>query len=133
MTESFIVALVTRKLVPFILLFSLYLISSGHVSPGGGFQGGVVLSTAFILLCLTRGVRETQRLMPVRLAVAFVAISFGLFLLLGLAGIVRHGVFLAKVFPGAVFISILDMIIGVEVGAGATLICYAIMGGETES
>ena len=45
MKQSTIVDLVSRKLVPFILLFGLYLISFGHLSPGGGFQGGAVLSS----------------------------------------------------------------------------------------
>lgn len=33
---------------PFVLMFGLYLIVNGHVSPGGGFQGGVILATALI-------------------------------------------------------------------------------------
>jgi len=41
-----------RLLVPFIQLFGLYVIVHGHYSPGGGFQGGVVLGASFILLAL---------------------------------------------------------------------------------
>ncbi|RLE12077.1 hypothetical protein DRI96_05140, partial [Candidatus Aerophobetes bacterium] len=47
--------MVSRKLVPYILIFGLYLISYGHLSPGGGFQGGVVLASGIILLALARG------------------------------------------------------------------------------
>ena len=66
MKESTIVDLVSRKLVPYILLFGLYLISYGHLSPGGGFQGGAVLSSGVLLLCLSRGVRATRLLFTSR-------------------------------------------------------------------
>lgn len=44
-----------RVLIPFILLFGLYVLFHGHYSPGGGFQAGVILATAWILLRLVRG------------------------------------------------------------------------------
>lgn len=33
---------------PFILLFGFYIILNGHITPGGGFQGGAILSAVFI-------------------------------------------------------------------------------------
>lgn len=44
-----------RLLVPFILLFAVYVIAHGHESPGGGFQGGTILAAAIILVRLVRG------------------------------------------------------------------------------
>lgn len=44
-----------RSLIPFIVLFSLYVVFHGHDSPGGGFQAGVLAATAWILLRLVRG------------------------------------------------------------------------------
>ncbi|MCK4691085.1 MAG: MnhB domain-containing protein [Desulfuromonadales bacterium] len=41
--ESLIIQTAVRILVPFIQLFGLYVIVHGHYSPGGGFQGGVIL------------------------------------------------------------------------------------------
>ena len=55
-----IVRMVCRGLVPFIQLFGLYVIMHGHSSPGGGFQGGVILASSFILLAMAEG-RETFR------------------------------------------------------------------------
>ncbi len=50
--ESLIIQTSVRILVPFIQLFGLYVIVHGHYSPGGGFQGGVVLGASFVLLAL---------------------------------------------------------------------------------
>jgi len=38
----------TGLLYPFILMFGFYIILNGHLSPGGGFQGGAVLASVFI-------------------------------------------------------------------------------------
>lgn len=46
-----------RLLVPYMLLFALYVLFHGHHSPGGGFQGGTVLAAALILVRLVRGGR----------------------------------------------------------------------------
>ena len=56
-----IVKIFTRKLFPFILLYGCYLISHGHLSPGGGFQGGVIFGSAIILLGLVEGVKLTEK------------------------------------------------------------------------
>ena len=48
-----------RILVPFLQLFALYVIAHGHHSPGGGFQGGVILGASFILLAISHDLRTT--------------------------------------------------------------------------
>ena len=45
----------SRLLVPFMWLFAAYVLVHGHDSPGGGFQGGVILAASIILLRLVRG------------------------------------------------------------------------------
>ena len=50
--ESFILNTGSRLLLSVIVLFGVYIIVHGHLSPGGGFQGGVVIATAFLLLFL---------------------------------------------------------------------------------
>jgi multicomponent Na+:H+ antiporter subunit B len=46
-----------RLLIPFIQLFALYVIAHGHHSPGGGFQGGVILGSSIILLAISFDLR----------------------------------------------------------------------------
>jgi len=56
--EDIIVSTISRILVPFIQIYALYVIMHGHYSPGGGFQGGVILGASMVLLLLTRGYDE---------------------------------------------------------------------------
>jgi multicomponent Na+:H+ antiporter subunit B len=51
----------TRYLVPLILLFSLFLLWRGHHEPGGGFVGGLVAASAFVLLALSEGPQAARR------------------------------------------------------------------------
>ena len=53
-----IVTTMCRLLVPFIQLFGLYVIAHGHSSPGGGFQGGVILGASIILLAISYDLRR---------------------------------------------------------------------------
>lgn len=58
--DSLIVQLVARFLVPFIQVFGLYVLFHGHYSPGGGFQGGVLIGAAFILKMLVTSEKEQR-------------------------------------------------------------------------
>jgi multicomponent Na+:H+ antiporter subunit B len=49
-----------RLMVPFIQLYGLYVIVHGHYSPGGGFQGGVVLGASVILFALAFGLPASK-------------------------------------------------------------------------
>ncbi len=53
---------ISRIIFPFMLLFSIYVITHGHLTPGGGFQGGVLLASSVILICLVYGLRKAERL-----------------------------------------------------------------------
>src|SRR6056297_2735530 len=68
--NSLIVQTSVRLLVPFVQLFGLYVIVHGHYSPGGGFQGGVILGASFVMLALAfdqqfsmRYMRETTNIL----------------------------------------------------------------------
>ena len=52
-----IIKTICRMLIPFIQLFALYVIAHGHHSPGGGFQGGVILGASIILLAISHDLR----------------------------------------------------------------------------
>jgi multicomponent Na+:H+ antiporter subunit B len=131
MHKTDILDLTARKLSPYIMLFGFYVVTHGHLSPGGGFQGGVVLASGLILLLLCRGTKEVEKLFPTRVFTLLESLGFFFFLLVGLAGIATGGSFLGLTPPedgtapiiGARFILILNIIIGVKVGAGISLIC----------
>ncbi|MFO7985144.1 MAG: Na(+)/H(+) antiporter subunit B [Desulfatiglandaceae bacterium] len=55
--HDLIIQTACRILIPFIQLFALYVIAHGHHSPGGGFQGGVILGASIILLAISHDLR----------------------------------------------------------------------------
>lgn len=55
--HDLIIKTACRILIPFIQLFGLYVIAHGHHSPGGGFQGGVILGASIILLAISHDLR----------------------------------------------------------------------------
>ena len=78
---SIIVKVVCRRLVPFVQIFGLYVIMHGHSSPGGGFQGGVILASSFMLLVLSDGLETVQRRFSVTMVT--IATSTGVLLYAG--------------------------------------------------
>lgn len=85
-----IIVLVSRIVAPFIMLFALYVISHGHYSPGGGFQGGTILAASVLLLRLAVGSDIAQLLFKKNLGTplgsAGVLIYFGTGFLAMLSG-----------------------------------------------
>ena len=57
--HDLIVRSACRIIVPFIQLFALYVIAHGHHSPGGGFQGGVILGASIILFAISNDLRSS--------------------------------------------------------------------------
>ncbi len=68
----------TTLLVPLILMFGLYVILNGHLSPGGGFSGGAVMGAALILYLNAFGFRKTERFFTFKTfkVVSLCALSF---------------------------------------------------------
>ena len=59
--EDIIIESLARFLTPFIQAFALYVLFLGHYSPGGGFQGGVLMAASFILLVIAYDIKEGKR------------------------------------------------------------------------
>jgi multicomponent Na+:H+ antiporter subunit B len=59
--HDLIIRTTTRLIIPFIMIFALYVIVHGHHSPGGGFQGGVILGAAIILFAISYDLRSAIR------------------------------------------------------------------------
>ncbi len=64
MEHHLVLRVVTKLLLPFILLFALYVQFHGDFGPGGGFQAGVIFSAAFILYGLIFGVWNLMQVVP---------------------------------------------------------------------
>ncbi len=59
-----IIRIITKLLIPYILLFAFYVQFHGDFGPGGGFQAGVILASAFILYGLVFGLDAVKRVAP---------------------------------------------------------------------
>lgn len=62
-TQS-ILPVVAKLLIPYILLFALYVQFHGDFGPGGGFQAGVIFAAGIILYALTFGMEKARQLVP---------------------------------------------------------------------
>lgn len=84
----------TKILVPYILLFALYVQFHGDFGPGGGFQAGVIFAAAIILYALIFGLRETQRVVSPGAMRTFVALGALIYGGVGVATMLMGGKFL---------------------------------------
>lgn len=59
--QRIIIGTTCRLIIPVIQIFALYVVAHGHYSPGGGFQGGVILAASFILIGLSEDLEAAMR------------------------------------------------------------------------
>lgn len=136
MKKTDILEVAGRKLAPFMFLFGLYLVSYGDTSPGGGFQGGVVIASGVILLALGSNVTVASELFPTGTLAFAEALMFVLLIGLGITGVLLGAGFLTSFLPGPLsglmrgttFIYVLNVTIGIKVAAGTSLICLHLFG-----
>lgn len=81
-------------LVPFVLIFGLYVVWHGEAGPGGGFQGGVIIATGFILHGLIFGMPSLRRVLSRRLTLILTSLGVLLYAGVGVACIAAGGRFL---------------------------------------
>ena len=94
MIHHLIPRVVVKLLIPFILLFGLYVQFHGDFGPGGGFQAGVIFAAAFILYAMLFGLDHAQRVFPAGFISFFVAAGLILYAGVGFAGILLGGNYL---------------------------------------
>lgn len=123
---SLIVKTVTSMTVGLILLYGIYIVIHGHVSPGGGFAGGVIIALSFIHLMLAFGKDVALKKVSAHMASLFESLGAIIFLSIALAGL-AGGCFFLNFFgdkgePFRVFsagiIPLCNIAIGLKVAAG---------------
>lgn len=107
------------------LVVGWYIVSHGQVSPGGGFQGGVILASAFLLVYLAGQFLALDRISPTDLTDAVEAVGAGSFAAIGLAALGLGTAYLTDVLPlgnspGSVDSSGTIALISFFVGIGVT-------------
>lgn len=87
MKDYLVLRVITKLLLPFILLFGLYVQFHGDFGPGGGFQAGVIFAAGFVLYSLLYGVKAAQRVLPTGILRAGIAGGLLLYALVGVANL----------------------------------------------
>jgi multicomponent Na+:H+ antiporter subunit B len=112
------------------LVLGLYIVVHGALTPGGGFQGGVILAGALLLVYAAGQVMALQRLRPVSLVEVADAAGAAAYILVAVAGLVFGAAAMDNVLPtgttGSLLsggtVPVLSVAVGVEVTAAVTLI-----------
>ncbi|MEA3553335.1 MAG: MnhB domain-containing protein [Campylobacterota bacterium] len=94
--DNFLLQTGVKILFPLIVLFGFYIIIHGHLSPGGGFQGGVIIASAFLLKFLTHGDKFTLNHKLIKI---FESLSGAGFVLFGILGVVLVDIFFGNFLP----------------------------------
>jgi multicomponent Na+:H+ antiporter subunit B len=124
------IRLVGYLVLPLVVVVGIYVIAHGHLTPGGGFQGGIVLATALHLLYIAGDYPALRRLRPQRAFEISEAGAAAAYVLLGLVGLVAAGAFLFNLLPygtlgnlaSAGTVPLLNVAVGVEVGSAMVLL-----------
>ena len=94
MRHHLVLRVISKMLIPFILLFGLYVQFHGDFGPGGGFQAGVIFATAFILYALVFGDDQARQVIPDKALILLVPLGLILYAATGFYGLVLGGNFL---------------------------------------
>jgi len=130
-SSSSIVRSGSKLLFPAIILLGVYVFVHGHLSPGGGFQGGTIVATGFLLMLLAyKDFSVSHNVLS--FVESFAGIFFVLF---GLAGFIGGGTFLENFMPVGTMndlfsggiIPIVYILVGFKVAAELTGLIYTVL------
>lgn len=94
MRRYLVLRVIAKLVIPFMLLFALYVQFHGDFGPGGGFQAGVIIAAALIFYAIVFGLPTARRVVPDRVVETMVAAGVLLYAGVGFAGIALGGNYL---------------------------------------
>lgn len=94
MRQKIILRVISKFLIPYILLFALYVQWHGDFGPGGGFQAGVIFAAGFILYAIIFGVAAVREVAPAAATRVLLVVGVLLYSGVGVAGILLGGNYL---------------------------------------
>lgn len=131
---TLIVKTITRLTVGLILLYGIYIVLHGHVSPGGGFAGGVIIALSFIHLMLAFGKDTALKKLSQKRFSFFESLGALMFLFIALLGFLGGYFFLNFLNKGEPFnlfsagtIPLNNIAISIKVGVGLFAIFVALV------
>lgn len=127
MNQYIVLRVVSRLMIPVILIFALYVQFHGEYSPGGGFQAGIMFAAAFVVYSLLFGLEEVQRAFSPTAAHVLAAGGVLLYIAVGYASMLLGGNFLEYkvLLPNDKAGETLGIIV-IELGVGITVATVAL-------
>lgn len=117
-SASPVVSFVVRLMAPFIALFGFFVLLKGHLGPGGGFQGGVILGALGIALATALGTRSVRHWAPGHVRAWIRAAGPLSFLVVGAIGLALTGQVLGYPAEPAAHLVRVAMMVTLELGIG---------------
>ena len=94
MRRDIVLRVIAKILIPFMLLFALYVQFHGDFGPGGGFQAGVIIAASIVFYAIIFGLPATRQLVPEWIVESMVASGVLIYAGVGLVGILLGGNYL---------------------------------------
>jgi multicomponent Na+:H+ antiporter subunit B len=101
MRDYLVLRVVAKLMMPFLVVFGVYVLFHGDFGPGGGFQAGVICAAAIILYGVIFGLPTARRVVPDWLVESMMAAGVLLYAGVGVAGLVLGGNYLDYFVLGA--------------------------------
>jgi len=117
--NSFLLKTTMGAIYSFIIIFGIYIIYNGHISPGGGFQGGAILSSVFIVHYLITEDKSIslEWLTQLEKVLYFLLVSFSIILMLYLNNELSLEV-------KRLYLLIMNILIGIKVCCGLSVVFF---------
>ncbi len=135
MKHNLILRVVSKSLIPLIILFALYVQFHGDFGPGGGFQAGVILSAAIILYALVFGLDAAEQVIPPPLLRVLASLGVVLYAGVGIASMMLGGNYLdysvladSQVAGQHLGILLVELGVGISVFSVMLIIYFAFAG-----
>jgi len=118
-SDSNIIGVTVRVICPILLLVSIYLVANGHISPGGGFHGGVVAAAFFVCRYMIYDIsdmRIDKTVLMEKIAYLCIVLFTVYFIFLGAQDYLP--------IPKSVYLTIMNLLLGMKVACGFFIVFY---------
>lgn len=140
MKQNSIIRIVVKLLMPFIILFALYVQFHGDLGPGGGFQAGVIMAGAVVIYSLVFGLATAEALISLPVVRSLIPIGVLIYAGVGFFSLIKgrnyldYSVLHAEAATGQhIGIFVVELAIFITVFASMTAIFYAFAGQQKQN